>query len=207
LQEIDEVTREHNELEALDALLQISQNNIAKPQIKQFKQMDFDLNLPHYCDSTDREMLNGKIGLGISIDLNVATGGSDPILQNPNPGECSKTKMDIIGSSQTYGSLKGKLSGKSHAPAIFGGNFNGPSAQQQEETPTPHCGDTRATPVSLNNNIHERFCGTNRNPADFIPIEARNPYMREKKDKVRKRVSGEKPFGSSSKQNKKTKNA
>jgi len=180
LQEIDEATREHDELEALDALLQISQNNIAivepETQIKKFKEMDFDLNLPYYYQSADREMLNRKLGLGISIDLNVAIGGSDL-----NPGECSKTK----------------LSEKPHAPAIFGGNLIGPSAcgwlnQEEEETPTQHCGGTHATPVSLNNNIFERFCGTNRNPADFTPIEAGNPYMREKKDKVPKRVSGEK---------------
>ncbi|KAK7372566.1 hypothetical protein VNO80_05951 [Phaseolus coccineus] len=210
IEEIDQATREHDELEALDALLQISQNNtvIVEPetQIKQFKEMDFDLNLPYYYQSTDREMLNGKIGLGISIDLNVAIGGSDL-----NPGECSKTKMDIIGSSQTFGSLKGKLSEKSHTPTIFDGNFNGRSAygwlnqeeEEEEETPTQHCGGTHATPVSLNNNIFERFCGTNRNPADFTPFEAGNPYMREEKDKVRKRVSGEKRCGSSSKQNKK----
>jgi len=165
----------------------------AESQIKQLKEMNFP--------STDRE-----IGRGVSMDLNVATGGSDPILQNPNPGECSKTKMDIIGSSQTYGSLKGKLSGKSHAPAICGGNFNGPSAQKEEETPTQHCGDTRATPVSLNNNnISESFCETNRNPADFTAFEERNPYMREKKDEKRKRVSGAKRCGSSSKPNKKPK--
>ncbi|KAL9316184.1 hypothetical protein ACSQ67_017185 [Phaseolus vulgaris] len=180
IEEIDEATREHDELEALDALLQISQNNIAivepETQIKKFKEMDFDLNLPYYYQSADREMLNRKLGLGISIDLNVAIGGSDL-----NPGECSKTK----------------LSEKPHAPAIFGGNLIGPSAcgwlnQEEEETPTQHCGGTHATPVSLNNNIFERFCGTNRNPADFTPIEAGNPYMREKKDKVPKRVSGEK---------------
>ncbi|KAK7372567.1 hypothetical protein VNO80_05952 [Phaseolus coccineus] len=213
-EEIDGATREDNELVALEALLQISQNNMSnvepESQTQQLKEMNFDQHLPHYYHSTDREMLNGKIGRGVSMDLNVATGGSDPNLQKLklNPGKCSKTKMDIIGSSQTYGSLKGKLSGKSHAPAIFGGNFNGPSArdrldeEEEEETPTQHCGDTRETPVSLNNNISESFCGTNRNPADLTPIEAGNPYMREEKDEVRKRVGGAKHCSSSSKKKK-----
>ncbi|WVY90112.1 hypothetical protein V8G54_035626 [Vigna mungo] len=189
LQETDEATREHNELEALDALLQISQINMVNvepepdPQIKQLKGMDFDLNLPHYAHHTDEYMLNGNIGLGISIDLNVAAEGIDP-------EECSKTKME-----------------KSHAAAIFAGNLNGPSAcgwlDQEEETPTQHRGGIRATLVSLNNNISERFCGTNRNPADFTPIAAWNPYMREKKDKVPKEDTGENRSRSYSKQNKK----
>ncbi|WVY90107.1 hypothetical protein V8G54_035621 [Vigna mungo] len=137
LQEIDEITMEQSELEALVALLQISQiNKEPESQIKQLKE--------------------------ISMDLNVATGGSDPILQKLNPDESSKTKMDTVGSSQTYG--------KSHAAAIS-----------------------------------EMFCGTNRNPAEFTPIEAENPYMREEKDEVRKRVSKEKSRGSSSKLNKKPK--
>ncbi|XP_017429911.2 uncharacterized protein LOC108337822 [Vigna angularis] len=147
-EEIDETTREQNELEALVALLQISQINMVneepESQIKQLKE--------------------------ISMDLNVGTGGSDPILRKLNPGESSKTKMDTIGSSQTYGSLKDNLSGKSHAAAIS-----------------------------------EMLCGTNRNPAEFTPIEAENPYLREEKDEVRKRVSGGKSCGSSSKQNKKPK--
>lgn len=129
-----------NELEALVALLQISQINMVneepESQIKQLKE--------------------------ISMDLNVATGGSEPILQKLNPDESSKTKMDTIGSSQTYG--------KSHAAATS-----------------------------------EMLCGTNRNPAEFTPIEAENPYMREEKDEVRKRVSRGKSCGSSSKLNKKPK--
>ena len=162
MQELDEAaTREHNELEALDALLQISQINIVNvepepdPEINQLKGMDFDLNLPHHC-----HIVSENVGLGISIDLNVAAEGIDP-------DDCSKTKME-----------------KSHAPAIFGGWLD-----EEEESPTQHCGGIRATDIVLNNNISERFCGTNRNPADFSPIAAWNPYMREKNDEGSKEVT------------------
>ncbi|QCE01413.1 hypothetical protein DEO72_LG7g2710 [Vigna unguiculata] len=171
-QEIDDATREQDEQDALDALLQISQTNMVSEEpeslIKQLKEMNFDLY-----HSTDGDMVNG-------IHLNVATGGSVAIPQSLYTGECSNTKMDIIGSSQTYGSPKDNLSGKSHAPAIFD--------EEEEEAPTQDFGGTGATPLSLNNNIPEMLCGTNRNPADFTLIEAKNPYMRDREDEVRKKA-------------------
>ncbi|KAL5184673.1 hypothetical protein HKD37_17G048346 [Glycine soja] len=193
------------ENEVAETLLRMSldnmENEIAKTLNMKSKERDFDLNIPSFDDTIDQEMLNRDIDLGTSsktnedlicggdnavelhsnqiicIDLNsTVTRGNDPIHKRIlNPGECSNTDMEIDSYRKNF------YPSERNTKLLEGESF-----------------DKSHGPA-----IFGRFCGMNRNLAEFTTIEPGNPYMMDK-EKVKKSVRKER-LGSSSRRNRKSK--